>query len=83
MTGDEGKFLNIKEERGGNVFFGDNGSTKIIGKAMVTLENQRTKAKNVLLIANKKHKLLSVSQMYDQRHTLTFDSNKCRIKDSH
>ena len=43
MTGDKGNFLNFKEERGGNVYFGDNGSTKIIGKGMFSLGTEGLK----------------------------------------
>ena len=47
---------------------------------MVTLGIQRTKANNVLLVENMTHNHLSVSQMCDQGHTLTFDLDKCKIK---
>ena len=76
MTRDKVNFLKFKEERGGNVYFGDNGTTKIIAKGRVTLGNQRTKANNVFLVENMKHNILSVIQMCDQGHTLTFDSEK-------
>jgi hypothetical protein len=32
MTGDQSKFLVLKREKGGNVTFGNDDSTKIIGK---------------------------------------------------
>ena len=73
MTGDKGNFLNFKEEKRGNVYYGNNGSTKIIGKGMVSLGNLRYQANNVLLVENMKHNILSVSQMYDQGNNLTFD----------
>ena len=64
MTSDKGNFLSLKGKRGGNVYFGDNGSTKIIGKGMATLKNQITKEDNVLLVENIKHNHLGVSQIW-------------------
>ena len=72
--------MSLKVERGGNVYFGDNGLAKIIGNEMVTLGNQITKGYNVLFVNNMKHNLISVIQMYDQGHTLKFVSKKCGIK---
>ena len=63
MTGYKGNFLNFKEEKGGNVYFGDNGSTKIIGKGTVSLGNKKTKEENVFLVENMKHNILIVIQM--------------------
>ena len=74
-------FLSLEVERGGNVYFGDNGLAKIIGNEMVTFGNQITKGYNVFLVNNMKHNLISVSQMYDQGHTLKFVLKKFRIKE--
>ena len=80
MIENKGDFLNFIEEKGGNVYFGYNVSFNIIGKGMVSLGNKRNKEDNVLLVDNMKHYLLSMSQMCDQGHTLTFDSERCKIK---
>ena len=48
---------------------------------MVTLGNQITKGYNVLFVNNMKHNLISVTQMYDQGHTLKFVLKKYRIKE--
>jgi hypothetical protein len=32
MTGDQNKFFTLKEEKGGNVTFGDNAYARIVGK---------------------------------------------------
>ena len=40
----------------------------------------KDKAKNVLLVENLKHSLLSVSQTCDQEHICIFDSQKCEIR---
>jgi hypothetical protein len=42
MTGDQNKFLVLKEEKGGSVTFGDNASARIVGKGIVSLDNGNT-----------------------------------------
>jgi hypothetical protein len=64
----------------GNVTFGDNGTSKIVGKGTLSLDNGRDKVEKVLCVEDLKHNILSVSQMCDQGHTLTFDSQECKIK---
>jgi hypothetical protein len=80
MTGDKDMFLTLKKERDGSVSFGNDDSTKIIGRGTIRLGNKNSKAENVLLVEDMKHNLLSVSQMCDQGHTLLFDSDKCQIR---
>jgi hypothetical protein len=58
----------------------ENDSTKIIGKGTVRIGNKNEKAENVLLVEDMKHNILSVSQMCDQFHKVTFDSQKCEIR---
>ena len=48
MTGDPNKFLSLKRNRKEKVTFGDNISSKIIGKGTVALR-YKIKAENVLL----------------------------------
>jgi hypothetical protein len=38
------------------------------------------KVENVLLLEDMKHNILCVSQMCDQGHKVTFDSQKCEIR---
>jgi hypothetical protein len=80
MTRDQNKFLKLNEKGKGKVTFGDNRLAKILGKGIVRLGNDKTKAKDVFLVENLKPNLLSVSQTCDQGHILTFDSQKCEIK---
>jgi hypothetical protein len=75
MTGDQDKFIGLKI-KGGNVAFGDDSSAKILGEGVYV------KAKNVLLVEDLNHNLLSVSKMCDQGYTLTFDSRKCKIREN-
>jgi hypothetical protein len=53
---------------------------KSLEKAQSRIGNKNKKAQNVLLVEDMKHNLLSVSQMCDQGHKVTFDSQKCEIK---
>jgi hypothetical protein len=80
MTCDRDRFFTLRKERDGSVSFGNDDSTKIIGKDTVRIGNKNTKAENVLLVEDMKHNLLSVSQMCDQGHKVTFDSQKCEIR---
>ena len=77
-TGDPTKFLTLKDNKG-KVTFGDNLSSKIIGKGTVAVNN-KIKEENVLLVENLKPNLLSVSQTCDQGHICIFYSDKCEIK---
>ena len=64
----------------GTVTFGNDNSSKVLIKGTITMENKDIATKNVLLIENMKHNLLSVSQMCDQGHVLTFTSKYCKIQ---
>jgi hypothetical protein len=74
------KNLTLKKERNGSVSFGNDNSSKIIEEGTIRIGNKNEKAQNVLLVEDMKHNLLSVSQMCDQGHKVTFDSQKCEIR---
>jgi hypothetical protein len=80
MTGDRDKFLSLQKERDGSVSFGNDDSSKIIGKGTIRIGNKNEKAENVLLVEDMKHNLISVIQMCDQGNKFTFDSQKCEIR---
>jgi hypothetical protein len=80
MTGDKNMFFTLKEVNEDNVIFGDNATTRIVGKGTLSLDNIKIKIKNVLYVEGLEHNLLSVSQMCDQGHTLTFDSQGYEIR---
>ena len=80
MTGDRNKFVSLKEKKDGTMYFGNYGSSNVVGSGIVTLENKYALAKNVLLVENMNHNLLSVGQMCDQGHTILFNSTKCEIR---
>jgi hypothetical protein len=73
MTKYQRKFVSLKK-KSGNVAFGDDSSTKILGKGIVKLGSENVKAGKALLVEDLKHNLLSVSKICDQGYTLTFDS---------
>jgi hypothetical protein len=81
MTRDQSKFVILKK-KGGNVTFGDDSSTKILGKGIVNIGSENVKAGKVLLVEYMKHNLLSVRKICDQGYTLTFDSRKCKIREN-
>lgn len=80
MTGDKNMFLTLKKEIYGSVSFGNNHSTKIIGRGIIKLVRKYIMDENVLMVEDMKNNMLSVSQMYDQGCTLQFESNKCEIR---
>jgi hypothetical protein len=80
MIGDRDKFLTLIKERYGSFSFGNDDSTKIIGKGTVRIGKKNTKEENVLLVEDMKHNLLSMTQMCDQGHKVTFYSQKCEIR---
>ena len=64
---------------GGDVAFGDNGTTRIIGKGTMALKGN-AKAQDVLLVDGLKHDLLSVGQICDANHNITFFSHHYEIR---
>jgi hypothetical protein len=73
MRGDRNKFITLNKQRDGSVSFGNNHSAKIIGRGTIKLGIKDAMEKNVLLVEDMKHYLVSLSQMCDQGHTLKFD----------
>jgi hypothetical protein len=70
MKFDRDRFLTVWKEIDGSFSFGNDDSTKIIGKGIVRIWNKNTKVENVLLVEDMKHNILSVSQMCDQGHKI-------------
>ena len=80
MTGDRKKFIPLKEKKDGTVSFRNDGSSNVIGLGTVSLGSKDALAKNVLLVENMNHNLLSVGQMCDKGHIILFNSTKCEIR---
>ena len=79
MTGNKNTFQKL-QTKVGTVTFGNDNSSKVLGKGTVTLGSKNATTKDVLLIENMRHNLLSVSQMCDQGHVLTFTSKDYEIR---
>jgi len=79
MTRDRTKFIILKKNEA-NVTFANNGSSKILGKGTLSLHSGIDKVEKVLCFEKLKHNILSISQMCDQGHILTFDSRECEIR---
>lgn len=60
MTGDQIKFTSLKKEKIGSLTFRNGAFAKIIGKGIVSLGNERTKAKNISLVEGLKNNILGV-----------------------
>ena len=73
-------FIILRRDQKGKVTFGDNISSKIIGKGTVAIREQNGKDENVLLLENLKPNLLSLIQTCDQGHICIFDYEKCEIR---
>ena len=73
MTRNNNTFQSLQEKEG-TFTFGNDNSSKILGKGIASLGSKDASSKNVLFIENMKHNLLSVSQMCDQGHIFIFNS---------
>jgi hypothetical protein len=80
MTGDKDRFMTINKEIDGSISFGNDNSSKIIGRGTVKLRSKDGMEEYVLLVKDMKHNLLSIIQMCDQGNRLLFDSRKCDIR---
>jgi hypothetical protein len=80
ITRDHTKFLTLKEEKLGRVNFGDNFSTRIVGKCTISIDNGKTKTQNAMYFEGSKKNILSVSKMCDQGYNLTFHYKGCEIR---
>jgi hypothetical protein len=68
----------LKEEKGDNVTFGDN-STRIVGNNIFSIDNGKTKTRNVLYFEGLKNNILCVIQIHEKCYNLTFNYKGCEI----
>ena len=80
MTGEKDQLCDLIMGRGPPVTFGDNSKGRVIGKG--NLMYNRIKIRDVSLVSNLKHNLLSISQLSEHGYTVSFTSSGCEIKDS-
>ncbi|KAJ9541174.1 hypothetical protein OSB04_027680 [Centaurea solstitialis] len=78
MTGSKSVISNYREERGPAVTFGGNGKGQTRGYG--TLTNGVTTFKRVAYVEGLMHNLLSISQLCDKNHTVSFSKKKCKVK---
>ncbi|KAJ9567585.1 hypothetical protein OSB04_003551 [Centaurea solstitialis] len=78
MTGSKSVLSNYREERGPAVTFGGNGKGQTRGYG--TLANGVTTFKRVAYIEGLMHNLLSISQLCDKNHKVSFSKKKCKVK---
>ena len=78
MTGDKTKFVELKiKKKNGTVTFGDNRTCEIIGKGKIG--NGKVNIDNVHLVNGLEFNLISISQLMDNGHQVSFDKEKCTI----
>ncbi|KAJ9536321.1 hypothetical protein OSB04_un000501 [Centaurea solstitialis] len=78
MTGSKSVLTNYREERGPAVTFGGNGRGQTRGYG--TLTNGVTTFKRVAYVESLMHNLLSISQLCDKNHKVSFSKKKCKVK---
>ncbi|KAJ9560929.1 hypothetical protein OSB04_006089 [Centaurea solstitialis] len=78
MTGSKSVLTNYREERGPAVTFGGNGRGQTRGYG--TLTNGVTTFKRVAYVEGLMHNLLSISQLCDKNHKVSFSRKKCKVK---
>src|SRR5215216_5536370 len=78
MTGSKSVLTNYREERGLAVTFGGNGKGQTRGYG--TLTNGVTTFKRVAYVEGLMHNLLSISQLCDKNHKVSFSKKKCKVK---
>ena len=79
MTGDASKFTSLILKDQGSVTYGDNRKANVIGEGNIIV-NKDLSIKNVLLVEDLKHNLISISQLCDNGFKVTFCANKCSIE---
>ncbi|KAJ9566817.1 LOW QUALITY PROTEIN: hypothetical protein OSB04_002783 [Centaurea solstitialis] len=78
MTGSKSVLSNYREERGPAVTFGGNGKGQSRGYG--TLTNGVTTFKRIAYVEGLMHNLLSISQLCDKNHKVSFSKKKCKVK---
>ena len=77
MSGDKAQFLSLQMKKGGRVTIGDSKTLQILGKGKIG--NKLISIDKVQYVKGLKYNLLSISQLYDDGHTVNFGIDKCII----
>ncbi|KAJ9556551.1 hypothetical protein OSB04_011165 [Centaurea solstitialis] len=78
MTGSKSVLSNYREEKGPAVTFGGNGKGQTRGYG--TLTNGVSTFKRVAYVEGLMHNLLSIIQLCDKNHKVSFSKKKCKVK---
>ncbi|KAJ9546528.1 hypothetical protein OSB04_019071 [Centaurea solstitialis] len=78
MTGSKSVLCDYRDERGPLVTYGGNGRGQTRGYG--TLTNGVTTYKRVAYVEGLMHNLLSISQLCDKNHKVSFSKKKCKVK---
>ena len=78
MTGNKSVLSDYHDEKGPSVTFGGNGKGQTRGFG--TLSNSVTTFRRVAYVEGLKHNLLSISQLCDKDHKVTFSKKDCKVK---
>jgi hypothetical protein len=81
MIGKKHNFVTLDEGKEGTITFGNEQSTRIIGRGIMCMNNKNIMTENVLLVEDREPDLLSVSQTCDKGHYMIFDSKNYQIRD--
>lgn len=79
-TGDEEKFDYLEEYNGGFVRMGNDAPYMVRGKGSLMI-NDRLKCENAYLVKGLNYNLLSVAQLNNSGHRVSFESKKVKIFD--
>ena len=80
LIGDKSMFVSLDENKTRNVTLGNVAVGIIRVKGIVSLNNGRGKARDVLFVDGLKHNFLSVSQMCDRGCDVLFKAQDCEIR---
>ncbi|KAJ9562067.1 hypothetical protein OSB04_007227 [Centaurea solstitialis] len=81
MTGNKHVLIDFKEEGGPSVKFGGEG--RGITRGFGTLTNGKTTFRRVSYVEGLTHNLLSISQLCDKDHKVSFSKKSCQVKNKH
>ncbi|KAJ9556409.1 hypothetical protein OSB04_011023 [Centaurea solstitialis] len=81
MTGNKHVLVDFKEEAGPSVKFGGEG--RGITRGYGTLTNGKTTFRRVSYVEGLTHNLLSISQLCDKDHKVSFSKKSCKVKNRH
>ncbi|KAJ9566452.1 hypothetical protein OSB04_002418 [Centaurea solstitialis] len=81
MTGNKHVLIDFKEEAGPSVKFGGEG--RGITRGYGTLTNGKTTFRKVSYVEGLTHNLLSISQLCDKDHEVSFSKKSCQVKNEH